>query len=393
MKNLIRKTCLHSILYSGLLLAMQGIYSCKTNEVKEISPPDVSGKSSMSANTINTWSPWVAISNTTDKTLEIYNYTSTTWNPTTRNWVFKPTIELGYSSGAVTALGAGMGDFRVHGTNGFAEKATSAIVVQGGRWLGIGAYQPSGGYAKGQKLWEYTFPSSQDPNNHAVELLPNGNIAVAGFGNGSATSPYGNWVRIYNTADSTGASYAQANIIAPHALLYDTIYHRLWVGAEILIGGLAYHGIFAYIIGGTRTSPTITEDVSLRAVLRYGNPSSPTGVPDHLKFPHDLAADFDNDNILYYGDHTGVYIFNKVTKTYTSTPGASHRYSGTDVTLKSIGKQQGGYYISTVAENPSYPYYSNKVDFFDPVSGNLAFSRTVSNYTIYRARVWTHPYH
>jgi hypothetical protein len=346
----------------------------------------------MSANSVDTWSPWVAISNTTDKTLEIYNYTSTTWNSTTRNWLFKPTTALGYSSGAVTALGAGMGDFRLHYTTGFPSKAASAIVVQGGRWLGIGAYIPLGSYVKGQKLWEHTFSTTEDPNNHAVELLPNGNIAVAGYGNGSATSPNGNWVRIYNTADATGASYAQADIICPHALLYDSIGQRLWVGGQILIGGLAYHGVFAYIIGGTRTSPTITEDVSLRAVLRYGNPTSPTGAPDHLKWPHDLAADFDNRNLLYYGDHTGVYVFNKTTKTYTPTPGASHRYSGTDVALKSIGKQADGYYISTVADNPSYPYYSNKVDFYDPATGAFAFSRYVANYTIYRARVWTHPY-
>ncbi len=391
MKNLIKKLYKYVFLYSGLLLAMQYNISCETDISNNVNPSKSAGQLP-NLKSSDTWSPWIAISNTANKTLEIYNYNSTTWNSTTRNWLFKPTTALGYSSGAITALGDGIGDARLHYTDGFPNKAQSAFVVQGGRFLGIGAYIPLGSYVKGQKLWEYTFPTTQNPNNHAVELLPNGNIVVAGFGDGTATSPYGNWVRIYNTSDASGSSYAQANIICPHALLVDTIYHKLWVGGQIIIGGLSYHGLFAYNIGGTRTNPTITEDTSFRSVLRYGNPTSPTGAPDHLKFPHDLAADYDDDNKLIYGDHTGVYIFNKITKTFTSSPGASHRYSGTDVKLKSVGKQAGGKYVSTDAYNPSYPYETNKVDFFDPVSGALSFSRTVSGFTIYRARIWTHVY-
>lgn len=393
MKNLMHPPSMRVLLYLALAVAVQGISSCKKESVINSRPVINNTGAAPNLKENSTWTPYIIISNTAAKTIEQYNYTSTTWNSSTAIWTFKPTTALGYSSGAITALGDGIGDMKLHYTDGFPGKAQSAFVVQGGRFLGIGAYIPSGSYVKGQKLWEYTFPTAQNPNNHAVELLPNGNIAVCGFGDGTAASTYGNWVRIYNTADATGASYAQVNIIAPHAVMLDTIYHRLWVGGEILIGGLAYHGLFAYIVGGTRTAPTITEDVSMRAVLRYGSPTNPTGVPDHLKFPHDIAPDYDNNDILYYGDHTGMYTYNKITKTFTSTPGASHLYTGTDVKVKSVGKMQGtGYYVSTNAYNPTYPYETNKVDFFDPVTGALAFSRSVSGFTIYRAHIWTHVY-
>ncbi|GAA4780499.1 hypothetical protein GCM10023231_04460 [Olivibacter ginsenosidimutans] len=370
------------------------IWACRSSLENEEMLSAHTDSTSVSTSTEDTWTPWIAISNTADKTLEIYNYNSTTWDASTCNWLFKPTTALGYSANAIQALGDGIGDARLHYTNGFPGKATSAFVVQGGRFLGIGAYIPEGTYVKGQKLWEYIFPTADNPNNHAVELLPNGNIVVAGFGDGTAASPRGNWVRIYNTADPTGASYAQADIIAPHALLLDTIYHRLWVGGEILIGGLAYHGLFAYSIGGTRTNPSITEDTSMRAVLRYGSPTNPTGVADHLKFPHDLAPDYDDDHILIYGDHTGVYRFNKLTKTFTPTPGVSHRYGGTDVLIKSVGKQAvgGKYVVSEVQDPTNHPYETNKVDFYDGNTGAFSFSRTVGGYTIYRARIWTHVY-
>ncbi|HEY0273607.1 MAG TPA: hypothetical protein VGC22_10510 [Chitinophaga sp.] len=367
------------------------LFACKKSGVEKALPPDPP-TGPPAAPTYTTWSPWIAISNTANKTIEVYNADSTTWDAGSRNWLFSPTTALGYSSGAIAALGDGVGDMRLHYVDGFPGKASSAFVIQGGTFLGVGAYTPQGGYVKGQELWQYTFPAAQDPNNHAVELLPDGNIVVAGFGDGTATSQYGNWIRVYNTADATGSTYAQADIIAPHALLYDTAYHRLWVGGEILINGLAYHGLFAYIIGGTRANPTITEDVDMRAVLRYGSPTIATDVPDHLKFPHDLAADFDDANTLIYGDHTGVYNFNKTTKVFIPTPGASHLYSGMDVKLKSVGKQATAYYVSTNAYNPSYEYETNRVDFFDPATGELAFSRTVPGFTIYRARIWTHAY-
>lgn len=376
-----------------MIICMMVAVQCKKAASPEADMKSGTGGEENTTNDITTWTPWIAISNTADKTIEIYRYNHTTWDATTREWSFKPTTALGYSSGAVSAMGVGVGDMRLHYVSGFSGKAESAFAIQGGRYLAIGAYIPSGSYVKGQKLWEYTFPSSQDPNNHAVELLPDGNLVVAGFGDGTASSTYGNWVRIYNTADATGASYAQVNIQGPHALLLDTIYHRLWVGAEINIGGVRHQGLFAYIIGGTRTSPTLTEDVSLRAVLPFGHPSSILADANRLMYPHDLTAEYDNDDVLIYGDHTGVYRFNKQTKAFTPTPGASHLYTGSQVRLKSASKMQGGYYVTTHAYNPTvHEYHTNKVDFFDASTGAIAFSRYVPGYTIYRARVWTHVY-
>ncbi|HEY0273608.1 MAG TPA: hypothetical protein VGC22_10515 [Chitinophaga sp.] len=334
--------------------------------------------------------PWIAISNTDDKTIEVYNYNDPVWNSTTRNWLFKPTPALGFSAGAVTALGAGVGDMRLHYTSGFPGKAKTIMAIQGGRWLGIAAYSPLGSYRKGQKLWELTYPENEDPNDHAVELLPNGNLVVAGFGNGTQ-SPYGNWIRVYNTATPDTAQYAQVRLTGAHALYYDTHAQRLWAGGQVIINGKAHHGIFAYIIGGTRAQPTIVEDTSLRAVLPYGDPvGSPANA---LKWPHDITPDYDDYGKLIYADHTGVYLYNKQTKQFVATPGASHKfaYDGVDIPIKSAGKEAaGGYYVVTnVSDAPRHPYETNSVDFYDPVSGALVFQRFVKGYTIYRARIWT----
>lgn len=370
--------------------------SCSRNNEDQVVHSDTenatkSSSATKSSNvTADTWTPWIAISNTTNKTLEIYNYTTTSWNSTTANWVFKPTTGLGFSSGAVTAMGAGIGDQRVHYVSGFPNKAASAVAVQGGRWLGICAYIPQGSYVKGQKLWEKTYAVADDPNNHAIELLPNGNLAVAGFGGRQPGK--GSWIRIYNTANpSVTEDYAQTHLRGAHALLWDSAHNLLWAGGQILINNIYYHGIFAYVIGGTRENPTIKEDTSRRGVRTFRDDTNPNG----LRYPHDLQPDYDDDDKMYYSDHSGLYVYHKVNKTFTRVPGVAGHYvapSGT-VLMKSGGKQAWNKrYVVTEVSSSSCEYTTPKVSFYDGTTGALVFSRSVSNCTIYRARVWTHLY-
>jgi len=369
------------LLCVGLLFMTNGLLSCRHNRLNT--------KPSVHVQNNETPTPLVAISNANDKTLEIYHYASKVWDTSTCAWRFKPVATLGYRPDAIKALGAGIGDMRMHYTDGFRGRAISAFAIQGGRFLAIGAYVPQGNLVKGQKLWQYLFPADQDPNNHAIELLPNGNIAVAGYGN-HPDNGYGNWIRIYNTATDTSSNYAEATLIGAHALLYDTVYHRLWAGGQMIVDGRAKHGIFAYVIGGSRYAPTIQEDTTYRTVFPFGKPTDPTGVPDALKWPHDLAPDYDDPNKLYYADHTGVYIYDKIAKTLTATLGDSHRFFGEDIAIKSVGKQARGNYVVTEAWNPGISkYHTNKVDFYDSLTGTLLFSRYVDGYSVYRARIWT----
>ncbi|WP_316814365.1 DUF6528 family protein [Pedobacter heparinus] len=392
MKNSIKNSGLRATMYSSVVLLFMLLnVSCKTGPLDKESPDKEKVMAdSMDALMADTWSPWVAISNTTNQTLEIYNYNTTTWNSTTANWIFKPTTTLGFSSGALTAIEGGFGDQRLHYVTGFPSKASSAVAVQGGRWLGICAYIPLGSYVKGQKLWEKTYAAADDPNNHAIELLPNGNLAVAGYGGSAAGA--GNWIRIYNTANPAVTNdYAQITLKGAHALLWDPAYNLLWAGGQVEVDGTNYHGVFAYTIGGTRENPTITEVVSKRSVKTWRNAANPNG----FRYPHDLQPDYDNDDKMFYSDHTGVYEYNKITKVFTRAPGAAGLYvaPADNVTLKSAGKQADGKYVITKTDNLApCQYTTNNVEFYDGTTGAFAFSRSVSACTIYRARVWTHPY-
>lgn len=337
----------------------------------------------------DTWSPYVGICNTTNKTLEVYHYTKTSWTTSNALWIFKPTTALGFSANAVTSY-EGIGDFRLHHVTGFPNKAESAVAMQGGKWLGICVYNtiPGSSYIKGQKLWEKIYASNEDPNNHAIELLPNGNIAVAGYG---GKSDAGHWVRIYNTSNPNVTNdYTQTYLKQAHALLWDPLYNVLWAGGQIMINDSTYHGIFAYNVGGTRENPTLIEDVSKRSVRKWRKASNPDG----LRYPHDLQPNFDDDSKMIYSDHTGVYLYDKVAKTFTRAPGPAGFYvaPNDDILMKSAGKQANGKYVITEVSSSSCTYYTPKVQFFDGDTGAFLFSRSVDNCTIYRARVFTHPY-
>ncbi len=331
--------------------------------------------------------PLIAISNTADKSFAVYDYNDTIWDASTRLWYFKPTPELGYSPDAIKAMGHGVGDLKVRDTNGFPGRAVSACVVQGGRWLAVITHEPAGSHVKGQKLWEKIYPKEDDPNNHAVELLPNGNIAVAGTG--QRRPEKGHWVRIYNTSDpAVTDSYVETPLFAAHALLWDPAYNVLWAGGAIYIDGKQWHGIFAYVIGGTRERPTITEDLSKRSIRPRGK------APDGLKWPHDISPDFDDIDTLWYADHSGVFRYDKKAKTFTLAPGKARRFD--EVNIKSAGRLAGrkGEIVITESSNAPGPcrYTTDTVSFYDPDTGEAAFTRTAPACTIYRARIWSPRY-
>lgn len=329
----------------------------------------------------------IAVSNTAEKSLEVYNYSDAIWDASTRLWRFKPVPVLGYSPDAIKSMGAGVGDMRLRDTNGFPNRAASVCALQGGRWLAVAVCEPAGTHVKGQKLWEKIYPAADDPNNHAVELLPNGNIAVAATG--QRRPGKGDWIRIYNTSDPAVTDvYAETPLYAAHALLWDPAYNVLWAGGTIHIDGRQWHGIFAYVIGGTRERPTITEDISKRSIKPRG------AAPGGLKWPHDISPDFDDINKLWYADHSGVYIYDKISKTFTLAPGKARRFD--EVSIKSVGKLAGkkGEIVITEASGTSGPcrYTTNTVSFYDPGTGNPTSTRTAPACTIYRARIWSPRY-
>ncbi len=102
-------------------------------------------------------------------------------------------------------------------------------------------------YPSGKKLWATTKESGNNP--HSMELLPNGNIAVASSGG---------TVRIYAASQpgDAGQRFAEVELDSAHGVEWDA-------GTQRLIA-VYYHGVRAYTIG-TASQPVLTEDTAMRA--------------------------------------------------------------------------------------------------------------------------------
>ncbi|WP_316812193.1 DUF6528 family protein [Pedobacter heparinus] len=356
---------------SYFLMAVLCILSCKTEplnspgEAKE----SIASKESIMAleSTIN---PFIAIGNAENKTLEVYHWWNTNWTPSTAYWVWTPTTAQGFSSTGIANFD-GPYDHKVRYVDGFPGKATSAVGIVGHRWLGIVAYD--GTYARGQKLWGTYWSAAQDPSVHGCELLPNGNLAVASPGN--TDTGYGAWVRIYDTSDvNVGNDFVSISLPSARAVSWDPVNSLLWTAGRDDSDGKYY--IMAFTTG-TRTNPQLIEQTSRRM-------EAPG------QYPHDISPYYGDTNKLWYADHSGLYIYNKTTKQFLPATGASNRAQ-----LKAAGNQDGdgGYLVETKADPTGCgTYCTKKVEFYNPGTGVLEFTRTASHARIYRARVFTRPY-
>lgn len=102
-------------------------------------------------------------------------------------------------------------------------------------------------YPSGKRLWATTKESGNNP--HSMELLPNGNIAVASSGG---------TLRVYaaSQAGEAGQRYTETFLDSAHGVEWDASARRLLA--------TYYHGVKAYTVG-TADRPELTEDISLRA--------------------------------------------------------------------------------------------------------------------------------
>jgi hypothetical protein len=193
---------------------------------------------------------------------------------------------------------------------------------------------------------------------HAVELLPNGNLAVA--------ASHGDWVKVYSTTGS--GAVATYSLPGAHGVVWDSKLWRLWVVGDTKITAL--------IIGGTRGAPTVTEDAA-RAKTIPGN-------------GHDLSRFEGDDNKLWVTNSGSVYIFDKTTKTLTNAPGAAYRSA---VKAVSNNNAASGYMIVETKPNTSTctlnTWCTPTVDFYN-ASGTLLGTRTRTNAAFYKGDVWWH---
>lgn len=305
---------------------------------------------------------WISTTNQATGKIEIYDPAVSDWNNASAlKWSWKPTSAEGYSTYALTYWNV-PNDFRVR-----------AVSAWGGNWLAACA---SGGlvtiasYPAGIKKWAYNVGSTVYP--HSVELLPNGNIAIACTSQDS--------VKLY--ASSTGTdnlTHASFHLVGVHAVLWDP--------NTFTLRAIGNDHIVALTVGGTNANPTLTEDYPKRGYLVAGGATV---------YGHDLNSDPNDSNILWCSTNGGVYSFNKASLVFTGAPGTMNK-----TRVKSISVQNSGILVSTRQDSekspePSDPVLSpdwctRLVDFYTS-AGIYSYSRTVSGAKFYKARVFKTTY-
>ncbi|MFK7697057.1 DUF6528 family protein [Paenibacillus sp. HJGM_3] len=293
---------------------------------------------------------WIAATNQANNRIEAYDPTVADWNsPEALKWSWKPTTALGYSE-KEASLWNGPTDAKLKG---------NVLVTTAGQLGTIAAY-PSG-----TRIWAADLGAGSNP--HSIELLPDGNVAVA--------ASDGKWIRVYTASQGPDShTYAQFNLDFAHATYWDSESSLLWV-----IGYDAVkkeHIVTALVVGGTPANPTLTEETSRRSIL-----PSPWG--------HDITPFAGESDKLWVSTNAAVYIYDKTAKTFTTPADGIDRSF-----VKAVGNMPNGQVVETKPDINKDPagdckvngWCTDTVDFFNP-----AMTRKATGTAFYKARIWDQP--
>ena len=270
------------------------------------------------------------------------------WNSAAAvKWTWAPSASNGFSNPtAGWGLPAGMRlrDIPLYGG--------PVVGVADGRGFAAIIPYPAGA----TKRWAIRLPNTA--NLHGVEVLPNGNVALA------ASS--GNWIRVYAASQGVyNTTFAEAALPDAHNVLWDPERNWLWaIGADSLN---------AYTVGSA-ASPKLTlvhsYDIVAAGAARYG---------------HDLQPDYGDTNRLLFSTNGGVYRFDKTTGAATPLGGGTNR-----VGIKAIGFNSNlDQFLETQPKaGTCFAWTTTTVDFF----GATNTTRTRSDACFYRAAYWTDVY-
>lgn len=251
---------------------------------------------------------WVIGTNAANDKIEIYAPNVQDWNTSNAlKWSFSPTTALGWTSAQVS-----LWDFprNVRFRN---------VSAMGGECIAATADRMAliASYPSGIRKWSVDIGVDKVPQS--VEILPNGNFAIAAAG--------GNWIRVY--ASSQGANnstYGQYDLNDARAVLWDPTKSLLWALGKIPGQGNYY--MVALTVGGTAANPTLTENTSYRTQLPGSGPG------------RDIAPFIGDANKFWISCEGGLYIFNKSAKTFTAAPGPANQSQ-----ISSAGSQTHGQII------------------------------------------------
>ncbi|MGW5363862.1 DUF6528 family protein [Actinopolymorpha pittospori] len=206
---------------------------------------------------------------------------------------------------------------------------------------------------KGPVAWSVDV--GRTPNPHGIELLPDGNIAVAAS-NGSS------WVRVYTASQGRHSdTYVETALPGAHEVWWDAAAKVLWaVGDHLLV---------KYEVGGTAAAPTLTQLAS------YGLPTN---------WGHDLGPVSGDANQLWVTTVYGVHQFVKSTGTWNNSFPRQRELYG--INIKSVGTDlASGTVLQTTPKvgNPC-TWCTDQVDLF--IGDSQIKEKVLPGAQIYRAR-------
>lgn len=312
--------------------------------------------------------------------LMVLDPTVTDWNSSSAvKWTWAPTAGRGFSSSEVAAFNGGS-DFRLRNV----ATGSGQRIALSDTW-GLAAVIS---YPAGHRIWATAVPGVD--NLHSVELLPNGNVAVAASGAG--------YIRVYAASQGANATaYGEFPLKNAHAALWDPQINRLWVGGDEpkigpdgnpMIGSdgqPVMTGVLTTLeIAGSPAAPILREDVSRHVQLATA-------------YTHDVSAYYHDTEKLWITTGSRAYLYDKVNETLSPAKSA-----GADrKSVKSIGNQPSGTVVETMIDKDKTPqgrcytdntasyrdWCTDTVDFFGPDT-----KRTRTGAAFYKARVMS-PYY
>jgi hypothetical protein len=257
------------------------------------------------------------------------------WNtPPAQKWVWSPTSSNGFSD--LTGAWGLPTDAKLRRVNG-----KYVVLVTDSRGLAAVVSYPSG-----RRVWGADVGAPNNP--HSIELLPNGNVAVA--------ASTGGFIRIYTASQGT-ASYVTYPLHDAHGVQWDPTRQLLWVLGGDTLAGLK--------IGGTPAEPVITEGPVI---------TLPTGGG------HDLSPALDNPDRLWVSTGSKVYQVSKSTHEIVTTLDRAG--------IKAIGTTPTGRQVWTTPKaGCRTTWCTDTVNFAVPEG-----MRALTGAEIYKARIWSSRY-
>ncbi|MVT10541.1 DUF6528 family protein [Chitinophaga tropicalis] len=336
----IKKICLVQVFIACCLIA------CSRDEtpVRRLPAEDTTAKTEESYH-------WIAATNQAVSRIEVYDPVNfANWNTAgALKWSWAPNASNGFTN---PTAGWGLpSDVKLRNSTFFGGQMM--IVADSRGFCAIIPY-PAGN----TKKWAINLGLiSPNPNAHAIELLPDGNVAIA--------ASAGDWVRVYKSSKGVyNSEYFQFTLDDAHGVLWDPASNLLWVLGATHLKALA----------------VLSSPDSLKEVHSYSLPTNGG---------HDLSPYYYNTNLLWVSTGSKVYTFNKTTGEFILAPGSAN-----GVGVKAISNQPAGQIIETrpSTNSCSNTWSTTTVSMYDGISGSLVATRTVNGACFYKARVWL-PYY